>query len=167
MPLEMRRDDLAVIQKDLPQGLQTEVFAYGRMPLAFSARCFTARHRNLPKDDCRFSCLEHPDGLMLKTREQEEFLVLNGTQTQSARVYNLVGAMADMQALGVDALRISPQSHDTAEIVALFDAARHARLAPFEAQERMQALMPDKGCNGYWYGHPGLDQIDNNLAVAA
>jgi collagenase-like PrtC family protease len=58
------------------QGMQTEVFAYGRMPLAFSARCFTARHRNLPKDDCRFSCLDHPDGLMLKTREHEEFLVL-------------------------------------------------------------------------------------------
>jgi hypothetical protein len=62
------------------------VFAYGRMPLAFSARCFTARHRNLPKDDCQFSCMDHPDGLMLKTRESEDFLVLNGIQTQSARV---------------------------------------------------------------------------------
>ena len=150
----------------MPQGLQTEVFAYGRMPLAFSARCFTARHRNLPKDDCRFSCLDHPDGLMLKTREHEDFLVLNGTQTQSAKVYNLVGAMEEMQALGVHVLRISPQSTETDKIVALFDEARHGRVPPAEAQERMQALMPDKGCNGYWYGQPGLDQIDN-LAVAA
>ena len=105
-------------------------------------------------------------GLMLKTREQEEFLVLNGTQTQSAKVYNLVGAMEEMQALGVHVLRISPQSTETDKIVALFDAARHGRVPPAEAQERMQALMPDKGCNGYWYGQPGLDQIDN-LAVAA
>jgi collagenase-like PrtC family protease len=81
MPLEMKRaSDLAVMQQGRPAGLQTEVFAYGRMPLAFSARCFTARHRNLPKDDCQFSCLDHPDGLMLKTRESEEFLVLNGTR---------------------------------------------------------------------------------------
>lgn len=166
MPLEMRRDDLAVIQKGLPQSLQTEVFAYGRMPLAFSARCFTARHRNLPKDDCRFSCLDHPDGLMLKTREQEEFLVLNGTQTQSAKVYNLVGAMDDMHTLGVDVLRISPQSHDTPAIIALFDAVRSGALTADVAHERMQSLMPDKGCNGYWYGHPGLDQVDN-VALAA
>ena len=100
IPLEMKRSDLAVIQQGLPAGMQTEVFSYGRMPLAFSARCFTARHRNLPKDDCRFSCLDHPDGLMLKTREHEEFLVLNGTQTQSARVYNLVDALDDMQEIG-------------------------------------------------------------------
>jgi collagenase-like PrtC family protease len=32
-----------------PAGLQTEVFAYGRMPLAFSARCFTARHATCPR----------------------------------------------------------------------------------------------------------------------
>ena len=73
MPLEMKRDDLARAAAGPPGGLQTEVFAYGRMPLAFSARCFTARHRNLPKDDCQFSCLDHPDGLLLKTRESEEF----------------------------------------------------------------------------------------------
>jgi len=78
IPLEMKRSDLAVIQAGRPAGLETEVFAYGRMPLAFSARCFTARQRNLPKDDCRFSCLDHFDGLMLKICEHEGFLVLNG-----------------------------------------------------------------------------------------
>lgn len=162
IPLEMKRSDLAVIQQDLPVGMQTEVFAYGRMPLAFSARCFTARHRNLPKDDCRFSCLDHPDGLMLKTREHEEFLVLNGTQTQSARVYNLVDAMDDMQGLGVDVARLSPQSQHMAEVIAVFDAARTQKLAAKEALARLQPLMPDQGCNGYWYGQPGLNQVDAN-----
>jgi collagenase-like PrtC family protease len=90
MPLEMGRDDLAVMQQGRPQHVETEVFAYGRMPLAFSARCFTARHANLPKDDCQFKCLEHPDGLLMRTRENEAFLVLNGIQTQSARVHNLL-----------------------------------------------------------------------------
>jgi O2-independent ubiquinone biosynthesis protein UbiV len=157
-PLEMKREDLAVLQQERPAGLQTEVFAYGRMPLAFSARCFTARHRNLPKDDCQFACMDDPDGLVLKTREGEEFLVLNGIQTQSARVYNLVDALGDMNAQGVDAVRISPQSNDTLEIVSLFDQVRTRALAGAEASARMQALMPGRACNGYWHGQPGLAQ---------
>ncbi|NMM07818.1 U32 family peptidase [Polaromonas sp.] len=159
MPLEMKRADLAVLQQGRPAGLQTEVFAYGRMPLAYSARCFTARHRNLPKDDCRFSCIDHPDGLMLNTREHEEFLVLNGTQTQSARVYNLVDALDDMRALGVDVVRLSPQAQHTTEVIEVFHAARTQTLAPQEALARLQPLMPDQGCNGYWHGRPGLEQI--------
>jgi O2-independent ubiquinone biosynthesis protein UbiV len=154
----MKRDDLAVLQQGRPAGLQTEVFAYGRMPLAFSARCFTARHRNLPKDDCRFSCMDHPDGLVLKTRESEEFLVLNGTQTQSARVYNLVDKLDDMQAMGVDVVRISPQANDTQDVIALFDQARARTLTPQEALARMEPLMPAQGCDGYWHGRPGLEQ---------
>lgn len=159
MPLEMKRSDLGLLQQARPPGLQTEVFAYGRMPLAYSARCFTARHCNLPKDDCRFSCLDHPDGLMLRTRESEEFLVLNGTQTQSARVYNLVDAMDDMHAAGVDVVRLSPQAQHMTEVIALFDAARRNLLAPQEALARMQPLMPEQGCNGYWHGRPGLEQV--------
>ncbi|MCA1975197.1 MAG: U32 family peptidase, partial [Caenispirillum sp.] len=91
MPVEMSRDALADLQAARPAGLETEVFAYGRLPLAFSARCFTARHFNLQKDDCQFKCLEFPDGLLIKTREGEEFLTLNGIQTQSSKVYNLIG----------------------------------------------------------------------------
>ena len=159
MPLEMKRSDLAVLQQGRPDGLQTEVFGYGRMPLAYSARCFTARHRNLPKDDCRFSCLDHPDGLLLKTRESEEFLVLNGTQTQSSRVYNLVDTLDDMRSLGVDVVRLSPQASHMDAVVVLFDEARRQTLAPSEALARLQPLMPEQGCNGYWHGRPGLEQI--------
>ena len=165
MPLEMKRSDLTVLQQDRPEGLQTEVFAYGRMPLAYSARCFTARQRNLPKDDCRFSCLEHPDGLLLKTRESEEFLVLNGTQTQSSRVYNLVDTLDDMRSIGVDVVRLSPQARHMAEVIALFDAARMKTMAPADAMARLQPLMPGQGCNGYWHGRPGLEQT-SELAQA-
>ncbi len=166
MPLEMRRDDLAVMQQGRPANLQTEVFAYGRMPLAFSARCFTARHRNLPKDDCQFSCIDDPDGLMLKTREQESFLVLNGIQTQSARVYNLVQAMDEMQALGVDVVRLSPQAQHMPEVIAVFDAVRRGALDSEAAQARLLPLMPEQTCNGYWHGRPGMDHVDTGAAIA-
>ena len=91
-------------------GMETEVFAYGRLPLAFSARCFTARRFNLQKDDCEFRCLDFPDGLPLKTREGEAFLALNGIQTQSAKVYNLLRELPALVAAGVDMVRISPQA---------------------------------------------------------
>lgn len=158
IPLEMGCADLALMQQERPQGLETEVFAYGRMPLAFSARCFTARHRNLPKDDCQFSCLDHADGLALRTREGQPFLVLNGTQTQSSRVYNLVSELGQMRELGVDVARLSPQSRHTEDIIALFHAVLTQQTSPAAALRSMQAMMPDQPCNGYWHGKPGLDQ---------
>lgn len=159
MPLEMGRDDLALMQQGRPQGVETEVFAYGRMPLAFSARCFTARHRNLPKDDCEFSCLAHADGLMMRTRESEGFLVLNGTQTQSARVYNLLPELGAMRELAVDVVRISPQSQHTVEIVNLFHGVLAQQATVIDAMQAMAGLMPDQSCNGYWFGKPGLEQL--------
>ena len=162
MPLEMSQEALSAVLAQRPEGMETEVFAYGRMPLAYSARCFTARHRNLPKDDCQFSCLGHADGLPLRTRESEGFLVLNGTQTQSARVYNLANELAAMRARGVDLLRLSPQAQHMAEVIALFDEARRAVATDAtdatDFVERMQPLMPDLPCNGYWFGRPGLEQ---------
>ena len=164
MPLEMRRDDLAAIMPHKPAGLETEVFAYGRMPLAYSARCFTARHYNLPKDDCGFACIHHPDGQLLKTRESEAFLVLNGIQTQSARVYNLVNELPELRALGVDVLRLSPQSQHMADIVAAFDAARRAPEPDPEALQQLRPLMPAEPCNGYWHGRSGMDLVTPALA---
>jgi len=152
MPLEMSRKSLDVLQAARPAGMETEVFVLGRMPLAFSARCFTARHRNLPKDDCRFSCIAHPDGLRMDTREGQPFLVLNGIQTQSAAVYDLSGQFDELVASGVDVLRISPQSQHTARIVAHFDALRRG----LEAED-ITPLLPDAACDGYWHGRPGLE----------
>jgi len=159
MPVEMSREALRELQANRPAGLETEVFAYGRLPLAFSARCFTARHFNLQKDDCQFKCLEFPDGLLIKTREGEEFLTLNGIQTQSSKVYNLIGEVDALRELGGDVLRISPQSQHTAELIEVFRARLAGALDVPAARTRMAALEVAAPCNGFWYGKPGLDQI--------
>jgi collagenase-like PrtC family protease len=159
MPPEMSAANLAAVRPGLPPGLQTEVFAYGRVPLSFSARCFTARHRNLPKDDCRFSCLAHPDGLVLDTQEGQPFLVLNGIQTQSTKVVNLVDQFDAMRALGVDVVRLSPQSQHMAEIVGIVRAALEDGASGAAARARMTALMPAAPCNGFWHGRPGMDDV--------
>lgn len=165
MPLEMSREDLALLLSDGPAGVQTEVFAYGRLPLAFSARCFTARHANLPKDDCQFKCMAHPDGLLMRTRESEEFLVLNGIQTQSARVHNLLPELATLRDMGVDVVRLSPQSQHMPRILALFQGVIWGDLEADVANAELTQLMPEKACNGYWHGKPGLEQVAASPAL--
>lgn len=138
--------------------IETEVFAYGRLPLAHSARCFTARHFNLQKDTCEFRCLGLDDGLVLRTREGEAFLTLNGVQTQSARVHNLLGDLAAVREQA-EVLRISPQASHTAQIIALFRAALDGECGPAAAFERSRELMVEAPCNGFWHGRPGVEQL--------
>jgi collagenase-like PrtC family protease len=156
MPVEMSRRMLEeLLHPGLPQ-IETEVFAYGRLPLAFSARCFTARHHNLPKDNCQFLCMDTPYGLTLKTREGEDFLALNGTQTQSARVYNLLAETGNMPGL-VDVLRISPQPENTGEIAKIFHDRLNAATENRQALAEIEPLLPEAPCDGYWHGRAGVE----------
>jgi len=64
-----------------------------------------------------------------------------------------------MQAMGVDVVRISPQSEHTTDIIDLFHGVLTQKLAVADAMKSMTGLMPDQSCNGYWYGKPGLEQL--------
>ena len=152
-PLEATGALVRTLHQSKAAGMETEVFVFGKLPLAFSARCFTARHYGLNKDDCQFKCLDHADGMIVKTREKESFLTLNGIQTMSAQSYNLLAEMPEMMALGVEAVRISPQSVNTTEIVAAFDAARQGRPAASDP-----AWNPEGLVNGFWHGKAGIAQ---------
>lgn len=156
MPVELGQAELAVLQAQRPARLQTEVFAFGRLPLAYSARCFTARAHNLPKDDCQFVCAEHPDGLQLSTREGQAFLCLNGIQTLSAQPYSLLAHWQDLCQLGVDSVRISPEGSYSLAIVALFDALRHGRISLQQALAEQHRLLGFLPCDGYWHGRAGI-----------
>lgn len=155
---EMSGTAITELQAGLESPVETEVLAWGRLPLAHSARCFTARHFNLQKDTCEFRCLGMADGLVLRTREGEPFLTLNGVQTQSARVYNLI---ADLPQVTTSAtvVRISPQGDDTDKVLDLFRATLDAKANPQEAFLQSATLMVDQPCNGFWHGQAGLEQI--------
>lgn len=152
MPTELSAAALRSLQTQRPRGLRTEVFAHGHLALAHSARCFTARRFNLQKDSCGFRCIDYPRGLALQTREGEPFLTLNGVQTLSAKTYNLAPEVPQMQAAGVDVVRISPEPEGT---VALIDAFRQALAG--HAPDRTD--LTEEACNGFWYGRPGLDLV--------
>ncbi|MEY6432295.1 U32 family peptidase [Thioalkalicoccus limnaeus] len=157
-PVELSHESLADMQVRRPAGVETEVFAYGRLPLAYSARCFTARARNLQKDDCQYCCIDYPDGLTLSAQDDTRFLALNGIQTQSAQTFNLVAEIPRMRSLGVDVIRISPQSNQTERVIEVFHRCLEGEMAPTEAQAALEPLMPVGPCDGYWHGSAGLEQ---------
>lgn len=137
------RDGLLASGREMPE---LEVIAWGRLPLSYSARCFTARALDVPKDQCGFRCIEHPDGLPLATREGRPFLRINGIQVQGAETTDLGPELPELRALGVDVLRIYPQAEGCAEVVGRFDRARCSPVPPPRLGAR----------NGYWHGEPGM-----------
>ena len=156
MPVELSRKTLADILSELAtmgikETLETEIFSYGHMPLALSARCFTARAHNLPKDQCDLKCIDYPDGLQVKSQEDQSLFTLNGIQTMSGQRYDLYNELQDMKTMGIDILRISPSSQHINQLI----TAYHESINGLETTVSHTIV---DNCNGYWYGEPGMVQ---------
>lgn len=136
---------------------ELEVIAFGRLPLSFSARCFTARALDVPKDQCGFRCIDYPDGMPLATREGKPFLRVNGIQIQGEEITDLGPELPHLRALDVDVLRLYPQAEGMAGIVAHFDRARGDAQAPASIGAR----------NGYWHGEAGMTGIATGAPATA
>ncbi|MHB1531798.1 U32 family peptidase [Acidithiobacillus sp.] len=147
-PVELSAVTIGALQGQRPAGMETEVFAYGRLPLSFAARCFTARADNVGKDDCEQRCIHDPDGRPLHTQEDQRLFTVNGIQLQSGTPCNLLGELGSMAEMGVDIVRISPQAEGTDTVVHAFYAALNDGPVP-----ELPAL---DYCNGYWHGAPGM-----------
>ena len=138
-------DLLAAAHEEEVASPELEVLAWGRLPLAWSARCFTARAFDVGKDDCGFRCLQHPEGLPLASREGEPFLRINGIQVQGEEVVDLGPQLPTLRALEVDCLRLSPQAHGMFDVVERFAQAVASQGSP----SQLGAV------NGYWAGGNG------------
>jgi len=155
MPVELSRDWLAnlLVQCDelgFRHQFEVEVLSYGHLPLAYSARCFTARSENRGKDECETCCIRYPQGRMMRSQEEQQVFVLNGIQTMSGYCYNLGNELQSMQGR-VDIVRLSPQS---AETLALIDSFRA------NEQGAQPLVLADKAdCNGYWRRVAGLELV--------
>ncbi|WP_246481062.1 U32 family peptidase [Motiliproteus sediminis] len=154
MPVELSGETLAAILTDaqalgFADQIETEVFSYGHLPLAYSARCFSARARNLPKDNCQFVCLEYPQGMPLASQEDQSVFTINGIQTMSGQVYNLLPEVDEMKRIGVDLVRLSPRPEAMAEVIAQYRAR-------IDGTDDGIAAIPADAVNGYWYKSAGL-----------
>ncbi len=147
------RDIRDGIEQDGRAMPELEVLAWGRLPLAYSARCFTARALNLPKDVCGFRCIEYPDGMPLATREDQSFMIINGVQVQGSEIIDMAPERDELIASGVDILRLSPQVEDMHAVVDHFHRMLRSPVAPPRLGAR----------NGYWHGEPGKASLVRSM----
>lgn len=75
LPVDLKLDAaLAIVHQN---SLACEIIVGGRVPIAFSWRCYTARAYNRIKKNCRFKCYEVPE-ISLKTLDDEPLFAING-----------------------------------------------------------------------------------------
>lgn len=166
LPPELPFSSVETIVAESP-GIDFEVFAFGRMPLAISARCAHARSKGKIKDNCLFVCGEEPDGLPVKTLDRQSFLALNGVQTVSHTCQALVAELADLAASGIASIRLSPQDCDMVAVARLYRSVLDGELEVEEAIDRLRAVYPAAPLsNGFHHAREGAAWVARARDVA-
>jgi len=150
MPVELSKDWLIQIllgceALGIRDKFEVELYGYGFLPLAYSARCFTARSEDKPKDQCQLCCIKYPQGREINSQEDSRLFRMNGIQTLSGKIQNLINDLPSMHDL-VDVVRISPNSPDSLAWVTMF-------------QQNLDGSSPialKDFCNGYWHKIEGM-----------
>ncbi|MGN7611063.1 U32 family peptidase [Magnetococcales bacterium HHB-1] len=158
-PVELPKAHIQGIIDGLPkkEGLERELFVYGKIPLTFSARCYTARAFELSKANCQFKCGEFPDGLPVDTLENSPILTINGVQMMSNPLYNLIESTQDLQQIGLTTLRLSPSSQGMDKVIDLWSARLAKKISSEEAfQALKENAATESFCNGYFLDNSGL-----------
>ncbi|WP_255312244.1 ubiquinone anaerobic biosynthesis protein UbiV [Kiloniella majae] len=138
------------------KGREIEIQAFGRVPLALSARCYHARSHGLSKDGCLYVCEQDPDGMNVETLDGEAFLAVNGTQTMSHTVNNLLGEINDLSKLGATHFRLWPQQVDMVRVIEIYRAQLDGAIAYDAGQETLSELVDFAPfSNGFYHGVEG------------
>ena len=155
-PVELGRNTIFKLHENRPANMETEIFVYGRLPLSFSARCFTARAHDKTKDACDYVCSEYTDGLPLFTQDDQPFLILNGIQVQSSSVHSLIEHLDELVAQGIDIIRIDPQERGMPEIITTICKLLDGQLQTRAALDKLAQYQAYGCCDGYWRGDAGM-----------
>jgi collagenase-like PrtC family protease len=157
MPVELTAGQIATLARHHRTG-ETEVFAFGRQPLAISQRCYHARAHNLHKDNCQFVCGLDADGLEVSELNGRALFAINGTQTLSHGFLVLLDALAELQAAGVSHFRLSPHTLDMVEVAWIYRAVLDGTCSVEEANARLaERIAPIPFINGYLHARPGRE----------
>lgn len=154
-PVELAATALAGMAKACPD-TEFEIYAFGRLPLAISGRCYHARLHGLHKDSCRFRCEQDPDGLAVDTLDGQKFLAINGVQTLSSQVQALCMAPDELRRLGIARLRLSPHTTDMVAVARIFRSLLDGKETSEQARFLLSCLeLPGAMVDGFAFGAPG------------
>ena len=154
--VELSLDAIGAIHRACPE-LELELFAFGRTPLAISARCYHARRHGLHKDGCKFLCAQDPDGMAASTFEGQPFLAVNGVQTLSHAYQCLDASREAVADAGVGALRLSPHSGDMIALARAFRAYEREKIGPDDLRHAAREVAGAASlASGYLRGEAGV-----------
>lgn len=154
-PVELSLETVGAIADACPE-VEFELFAFGRLPLALSGRCYHARLHGLHKDSCRFTCEQDPDGLAVDTLDDQSFLAINGVQTLSAGVHAALFDPATLVRHGIRRLRLSPHDCDMVEVARAYRSVLDGTQDPEAARFVLSCLeLPGTLVDGYARGEAG------------
>ena len=155
LPPELPPEPLALLAAQSP--VPVEVWGWGRLPLAISARCYHARLHDRAKDSCQFVCDVDPDGRAVDTLDGQRFLAVNGVQTLSAACASAARALPRLREAGIAALRLSPQAEGFVAVCRLFRDLADGRIDAAEFDARARPLAPGGAfCDGFLTGAAGV-----------
>ena len=103
----------------------------------------------------------------MNTREGKPFLTINGIQTMSYGCQNLLPHHEDLQQIGVNMLRLSPQMHGMTEIVRLHRDVLDGKAAWADVRPELEKLAVGTLVDGYWRGLPGIEAVKEEYYGAA
>lgn len=158
LPVELSRDHFKLSSEASP--IKTEVFGHGKVPLAFSWRCYTSRAFGHSKTDCHHDCVRYEDGMDIKTVDGEPIFNINGTSILSAKTFTLVEYIEDLKDAGVSAIRISPQFKDMEKIVEVFRKRINGELNAEQGKLELESTSSVGLCNGWYVNGAGKDYIE-------
>jgi collagenase-like PrtC family protease len=158
-PVELSLEHIAAIARTCPEA-DFEVFAFGRLPLALSGRCYHARLHGLHKDSCQFTCEQDPDGLVVETLDDQSFLAINGIQTMSAQVQAVLLPADGFRSRGVSRLRLSPHACDMVKVAEIYRSLMDGNDDPGRARSLLSSLgLPGALVDGYARGRAGAEPV--------
>ncbi|WP_163932379.1 U32 family peptidase [Paraferrimonas sp. SM1919] len=155
LPVELPKHWLETLlgqcqQQGIRDQFELELFAHGYLPLAFSARCYTARQHKLNKENCETICRQNPQGMLTQSLDDQPLLRVNGVQTQSAQKHNLFSEVQQLGELNPQWLRLQPNLGLTpAKIDEIHQHLQANTNMPLGANE----------VNGYWHNEAGISAV--------
>lgn len=133
--------------------VEIELFAFGYLPLATSARCYSARQEGLDKEHCDNICAKTPYGYYVNTTDGKDFLRINGTQTMSAAIHNALNGWKVAETAGINSLRISPANTDMKNVI----AQTHSMLNGYIDSVQIDLDPRERFCDGFAFDKAGIE----------
>ncbi len=160
LPCELPEHSISILGK-AAKGRELEIQAFGRLPLALSARCYHARSHNLTKDGCLYVCEKDPDGMDVTTLDGDPFLAVNGTHTMSYTINNLLNELDALEKDGVTHFRLWPHDVDMIKVAQTYRDVLDGREEPGKSIIELEEFVNFAPfSNGFYHGVEGTRLVE-------